>query len=687
MNSANFQSGGVLALAFHGPDPTGGNDLLAVNNAVTLTSPSLSSGFNYPPHDGDVITLINKSAAGPVSGALSGFPEGALRFIGGVPVVASYVGGDGNDVTLTVTNLPFRGGGVQLLSGKGGSTLTPNDCSQLWLVVSNRGAVAMTGLRGELRSLTEGVVVTKAESAYPDLAPNARGLNATPFQVRTDSKFPCGGGAQFELVLTSSNFPPTAISYTIMGTSGFGLSFDGRNDQVEVPANAFPAVSNNFTIELWANPTATRTVTGETNMGVSGANVALRQIQRFAVFPDRADLSYGANHVGAGLSIGVNGISTYEHALNYLPSRLVYSNDISGWTHVALVYSGRRPRLYVNGVLVRSSSIATAQFIHASASLGGSTQGDFGNFRGQLDEVRVWNVALSEAQIQANMSRSLTGTEPGLVTYFRCDEGGGGTLVDSAPASPNRNGTLAGAGFVFPGVVPFGNADCNGGGACESCSFVRGRFDANAIESIRQLTVTAVPSICDPAKPCPGFIEVPDSPVRHHLHHFTNSTAEELCVTAQLHTDCPGTPAGALGVAAYLGEFRLNQPCSFYLGDDGAFGPPSPPFSFRVPPRTNFVLVVTERLTNIVCDAYSLELFGLPCPPPQLDIAKDTAPNKAVLQWSSAYPDFRLQSANSLNFLGPASFGDFATLPVLTGGKFAVTNSTEAQHQFFRLIK
>lgn len=690
MNSAHFQNGSVLGLAFYGPHATGGNDSLFVNNAVTLTSPSLSSGFNYPPRDGDVITLIQKSAAGAVSGAFSGFPEGTLRLIGGVPVVMSYVNGDGNDVTLTVTNLPLRGAGLSLVNGRGGPDLVPNDCSQLFLSVSNRGSVAMTNLRGALRSLTPGVVVTMAESAYPNLAPNARGANVTPFQIRTEPTFPCGSGAQLELVLTSSNFPPTAIAYTLIGSSGFALNFDGRADQVEVPANAFPGVSNNFTIELWANPTATRTETAETNNGISGINVALRQLQRFAVFPDQGALSYGANHAGAGLSIGRNGISVYEHTANFLPSRLVYSNAVSGWTHVALVYANRRPRLYVNGALVRSSGVASLfPFVHASANLGGSSQGDYGSFRGQLDEVRIWNTALSETQIQTNMSRSLTGTEPGLVTYFRCDEGRGSTLTDSAPASPNRNGTLADdAAFAFPGVTPFGELDCTaGGGPCESCFVVSGRFDSNALESVRRLTATGLPSVCDPPKPCPDFDELPDAPVRHVLHHFTNSTAAELCVTARLHLDCPGTPPGSVGVAAYLGEFRLNQPCSSFLGDDGAFGPPAPPFSFRVPPLTNFVLVVTARDTNLLCDTYGLELFGLPCPPPTLRIAKDAGPGKVLLQWSSAFPDFRLQSANALNNPGPSSFGDVTTPPVLSGGKFAVTNSATAPRQFFRLTK
>lgn len=695
MNSANFQNGGVLGLAFYGPHPTGGNDSLFVNNAVTLTSPSLSSGFQYAPRDGDVIALVNKSAAGAISGALSGFPEGVLRFIGGVPVVMSYVGGDGNDVTLTVTNLPLRGGGTQLATGKGGTNFVPNDCSQLTLTVTNRGAVALTGLRAQLRSLTEGVTVTRAESAYPNLPPNARGSNATPFQIRTEPTFACSAGVEFELVLTASNQPPFAILYTLLGTSGHGLEFDGRNDQVEIPANTYSGVVNNFTIELWAKPAGNRSVTAETNSGVSGISVPLRQLQRFAVFPDRGNLAYGATHVSAGLSIGRNGISVYEQGTNnalgtlHLPSRLVYSNAVSGWTHVALVYANRAPRLYVNGTLVRSGAATPFPNVNPSGSLGGSPQASYGNFDGQLDEVRIWNVALNQSQIQSNMSRSLAGTEPGLITYFRCDDAAGDTLTDSAPAAPNRNGTLAnGATFALPGVTPFGDVDCNsGGGACESCFVVSGRFDTNVLESARRINATGLPSICDPPKPCPDFSETPDAPVRHVLHHFTNTTASELCVTAQLRVDCPGTPPGLIGVAAYLGEFRINQPCSSFLGDDGAFGPPSPPFSFRVPPNTNIVLVVTARDTNLLCDSYSLELFGLPCPPPTLHIARDAAPDKVLLQWSSAYPDFRLQSANSLTSQGPSGFGNAVTRPVLSGGKFAITNATAAPHQFFQLVK
>lgn len=54
---------------------------------------------------------------------------------------------------------------------------------------------------------------------------------------------------------------------------------------------------------------------------------------------------------------------------------------------------------------------------------------------------------MSQAQIQANLNRPLSGLEPGLVLYYRCDEPNAVSLSDSAPVAPNLSGTL------YDGVV------------------------------------------------------------------------------------------------------------------------------------------------------------------------------------------------------------------------------------------
>lgn len=235
------------------------------------------------------------------------------------------------------------------------------------------------------------------------------------------------------------------------GGPGSALSFDGNDDRVQTITNTFSAIANSFTIEMWVKPTGFRTPTAEVNAGISDIN------QRFAVFPDHGDLSYGANRSAVGLSVGTNGISVFEHAVNYLPSLLVYPVALSNWTHVALVYVNRQPHLYVNGSLVRSGLTSTKTFVHPSANLGGSINAiGFGPFQGQIDEVRIWSVAQSATQLQTNRNRSLTGSEANLVVYYRCDEGGGNSLADSAAASPSNNGTLVnGTAWVPSAIQPF----------------------------------------------------------------------------------------------------------------------------------------------------------------------------------------------------------------------------------------
>ncbi|MFM6408307.1 MAG: LamG-like jellyroll fold domain-containing protein, partial [Microcystis sp.] len=51
-------------------------------------------------------------------------------------------------------------------------------------------------------------------------------------------------------------------------------------------------------------------------------------------------------------------------------------------------------------------------------------------FKGQIDEVRVWNLTRTQAEIQANLSQKLSGNESGLVSYWNFEESTGNTVND-----------------------------------------------------------------------------------------------------------------------------------------------------------------------------------------------------------------------------------------------------------------
>ncbi|HKQ53664.1 MAG TPA: LamG-like jellyroll fold domain-containing protein [Pyrinomonadaceae bacterium] len=175
------------------------------------------------------------------------------------------------------------------------------------------------------------------------------------------------------------------------GKIGTGsLDFDGLDDRVSVaPASNLANVSNNFTVSFWANPRSTHQIDPESVTGVAGVGG-----QRWAIEPiNKAD-----PNAGAGISVGTNGVSVYEHAPGYMPATLVYQATLSGWTHIAVVYENRRPRLYINGLPVRVglTSPRASVFIQPP-EIGGMS---YGYFDGQMDDVRIYNQPLDTAQIQ-----------------------------------------------------------------------------------------------------------------------------------------------------------------------------------------------------------------------------------------------------------------------------------------------
>ena len=64
-------------------------------------------------------------------------------------------------------------------------------------------------------------------------------------------------------------------------------------------------------------------------------------------------------------------------------------------------------------------------------------------FNGNIDEFSIWSDALTQAEIQAYTSTSLSGSETGLVGYWNFNAGSGTTLTDQT--SNSNNGTINGA--------------------------------------------------------------------------------------------------------------------------------------------------------------------------------------------------------------------------------------------------
>lgn len=106
------------------------------------------------------------------------------------------------------------------------------------------------------------------------------------------------------------------------------------------------------------------------------------------------------------------------------------------WVHFAGVYDGSTCKLFRNGVEV--ASVAAAASISTNANplwIGGGETVATNRYAGVIDEIRLWNVARTGAQILANMNRVIDPATAGLVAYYRFEDGTGLTAANSVAAS------------------------------------------------------------------------------------------------------------------------------------------------------------------------------------------------------------------------------------------------------------
>jgi chitodextrinase len=167
------------------------------------------------------------------------------------------------------------------------------------------------------------------------------------------------------------------------GRYGGALSFDGVDDLVTVADAPSLDLTSGMTLEAWVRPSSLGTP------------------WRTAVLKERSGgLAYALYaHTGS------RGPSGHAFTGSSEPrARFGTAAPANAWSHLAATYDGARIRLYLNGV-ERTSSAASGAISTSSAPLrlGGNTVWSEW-FAGLLDDVRVYNRALTPAEIQADMA-------------------------------------------------------------------------------------------------------------------------------------------------------------------------------------------------------------------------------------------------------------------------------------------
>ena len=173
-------------------------------------------------------------------------------------------------------------------------------------------------------------------------------------------------------------------TWTPNGRFGSGLDFNGIDAWVTVADAASLDLQSGITIEAWVNPAS----------GAGTRTIVLKEAP-------------------GGLSYALYSAVSGQRPVGYVHTKR--DNSVTGpssipmntWTHVAFTYDGSTLRLYVNGSLVRSNGISgggSPLMMTSGGALrigGNAVFGEY--FRGTIDEVRIYDHALSPADIQADM--------------------------------------------------------------------------------------------------------------------------------------------------------------------------------------------------------------------------------------------------------------------------------------------
>ena len=193
------------------------------------------------------------------------------------------------------------------------------------------------------------------------------------------------------------------MKITVVPKGNYALRFNSDSNDEYVAINNIQVPKDNLTIEMWMKQEGTTSDTDALiNLGgFDGQRLTLK------------------TSVG-GASWGIDDYAEEQISFNV-------------WHHIAYVVENKKLKaIYVDGVaqtINGDKNITMPSAVFQIASFYQSTADDK-NFKGVIDELRIWSSARTSIQINSNKDKELTGSESNLIGYWNFNDGSGVKLID-----------------------------------------------------------------------------------------------------------------------------------------------------------------------------------------------------------------------------------------------------------------
>ena len=175
----------------------------------------------------------------------------------------------------------------------------------------------------------------------------------------------------------------------VTGKYGKGLSFDQSNDYLSLANSSSLDISGNaMTMSMWIDPGS-----------VSGDSTVLGKFWNAGMtspfYQYGLELSNGKPQFYIGTAAGLTGAGM-DTAL-----------ALNQWSHIAIVFNGSQALFYLNGALVSSKPLNVSLTARGRPLNMGADADPWQFYKGILDNVRIYNRALTASEVQSDMNTGL----------------------------------------------------------------------------------------------------------------------------------------------------------------------------------------------------------------------------------------------------------------------------------------